>query len=447
MNSPEISQMAQWLRDASPYIDAHQDRVFVLAFAGEALVDEDSSSVDALISDIALLTSLDVRLVIVPGSRPQIQAELQDDAVVTQQHLGMRVSSEQAMASIKRAVAVQMLDLTARLSMGLPNTPLEGARLSVVSSNAVVARPMGVREGIDLAWTGEVRKVEVSRLRSLLEAGHTVLQSCLCASPTGEVFNLRAEDVALEVAAWLQADKLIFLTESTLALPAQMTVSEAQPLLEDGKGLSREMALHLESACKAVRRGVERVHLVDRRTPGALIQELYSRSGCGTLLTAETLESMRRATIDDVPGILELIRPLEEEGVLVRRPREQLELEIDRYWLVELDGQIIATAALHFFSEARVAELACLVVNPLYRRGGRAARLLARMETEARQRGMQTLFVLTTHTAHWFVEHGFSAAQVHDLPVERQAIYNAQRRSKVFIKSLDMPHRSPSRLS
>ena len=435
MSAPELSQMAQWLRDASPYIDAHQDRVFVLAFAGEALIEDDNSSTDALISDIALLTSLDVRLVIVPGSRPQIEAELLDDGVSTQQHVGMRVTSEQALPSIKRAVAVQMLDMTARLSMGLPNTPLEGARLSVVSSNAVVARPMGVREGVDLGWTGEVRKVETGRLRSLLDAGHTVLQSCLAASPTGEVFNLRAEDVAVEIAAHLQADKLIFLTESSLELPAQMTVTEAQPLLDDA-GLSKEMALHLESACKAVRRGVQRVHLVDRCTPGALIQELYSRSGCGTLLTAESLEKMRRASIDDVAGILELIRPLEEEGILVRRPREQLELEIDRYWVVELDGQIIATAALHFFIEARVAELACLAVNAQYRRGGRAARLLARMENEARQRGMQTLFVLTTHTAHWFVEHGFVLAQVNDLPVERQAMYNAQRRSKVFTKAL-----------
>lgn len=435
MSAPELSQMAQWLRDASPYIDAHQDRVFVLAFAGEALIEDDNSSTDALISDIALLTSLDVRLVIVPGSRPQIEAELLDDGVSTQHHVGMRVTSEQALPSIKRAVAVQMLDMTARLSMGLPNTPLEGARLSVVSSNAVVARPMGVREGVDLGWTGEVRKVEVGRLRSLLDAGHTVLQSCLAASPTGEVFNLRAEDVAVEIAAHLQADKLIFLTESSLELPAQMTVTEAQPLLDDA-GLSKEMALHLESACKAVRRGVQRVHLVDRCTPGALIQELYSRSGCGTLLTAESLEKMRRASIDDVAGILELIRPLEEEGILVRRPREQLELEIDRYWVVELDGQIIATAALHFFIEARVAELACLAVNAQYRRGGRASRLLASMEKEAKQRGMQMLFVLTTHTAHWFVEHGFVLAQVNDLPVERQAMYNAQRRSKVFTKAL-----------
>lgn len=453
MHTPLIPDaMAQWLRDASPYIQAHRGKVFVLAFAGEALVEAQdplyieghieghtagrSAGMDALISDIALLTSLGVKLVLVPGSRPYIEAELRAAGLESHKHVGMRVTGEVELAHVKRAVAVQMLDLMARLSMGLSNTPLEGARLSVVSSNAVIARPAGVRDGVDLGWTGEVRKVEVSSLRSLLDAGHVLLQSCVCASPTGEVFNLRAEDVALELAACLQADKLIFLTESPASLPAQMTVTEALPLL-DSETLSTEMALHLESACKAVRRGVARVHLVDRRTHGALIQELYSRSGQGTLLTAESLEKISRATIDDVAGILDLIRPLEDEGILVRRPREQLELEIDRYWLVELDGRIIATAALHFFVEARVAELACLVVHADYRRGGRAASLLARMEKEARQRGMLALFVLTTHTAHWFIEHGFAAARVQDLPVERQVIYNAQRNSKVFIKRLE----------
>jgi amino-acid N-acetyltransferase len=443
MHTPLIPDaMAQWLRDASPYIQAHRGKVFVLAFAGEALVEaqdaQSGAGVAALVSDIALLTSLGVKLVLVPGSRPYIEAELQAAGLESHKHIGMRVTGEVELVHVKRAVAVQMLDLMARLSMGLSNTPLDGARLSVVTSNAVISRPAGVRDGVDLGWTGEVRKIEVSNLRSLLDSGHVLLQSCVCASPTGELFNLRAEDVALELAACLQADKLIFLTESpaSTTLPAQMTVTEALALLES-EGLSTEMALHLESACKAVRRGVARVHLVDRREHGALIQELYSRSGQGTLLTAESLEKMRRATIDDVAGILELIRPLEDEGVLVRRPREQLELEIDRYWLVELDGRSIATAALHFFVEERVAELACLVVHADYRRGGRAASLLARMEREARQRGMLTLFVLTTRTAHWFIEHGFVAARVQDLPVERQAIYNAQRNSKVFIKRLE----------
>ncbi|MEW6445815.1 MAG: amino-acid N-acetyltransferase [Pseudomonadota bacterium] len=426
--SPTIEQL---LRDAAPYIHAHRGKTVVLAFAGEALMEE---GLETLASDVALLSSLGVRLVLVPGSRPQIEAELHAAGVASRVHAGLRVTGESELPFVKRAVAAQTVDMVARLSQGLPNTPLEGARLSVVTANVIVARPVGVRDGVDLGWTGEVRKIERARLESLLNGGHVVLIPCLGASPTGEVFNLRAEDVAVDVAASIQADKLIFLSESASRLPPTMTVTDAEGWLA-GNDLTAEMRLHLAGSVMAVRRGVGRVHMVDRRGEGALLRELFTRDGKGTLITAEPVERLRRASIEDVGGVLELIRPLEDEGVLVRRPREQLELEIGRYWVVDLDGRIIATAALHPFPEAGVAELACLTVHADYQRGGRASRLLRQVEQEARTLGLHGLFVLTTHTAHWFVEHGFRPARVEDLPVTRQAVYNAQRNSKVLIKA------------
>ncbi len=426
---PTIQQL---LRDAAPYIHAHRGKTVVLAFAGEALLEQ---GMEALASDVALLSSLGVRLVLVPGARPQIEAELRKAGMESRVHAGLRITGEAELPHVMTAVAVQTVGMVARLSQGMPNTPLEGARLSVVLSNMVIARPAGVRDGVDLGWTGEVRKIEQSRLRSLLDAGHVLLQPCLGTSPTGETFNLRAEDIAVEIAASIKADKLIFLTESTNRLPATLTVSEAASM-QGSENLKPEFRLHLASAVQAVRRGVDRVHLVDRHGDGALLRELFTREGNGTLVSAEPLERIRRATIDDVGGILELIRPLEDEGILVRRPREQLELEIDRYFVVDLDGRIIATAALHPFEQAGVAELACLTVHADYRRGGRASRLLRQIEREVIHRGMQGLFVLTTHTTHWFIEHGFRPARVEELPVERQAIYNAQRNSKVLLKSL-----------
>jgi amino-acid N-acetyltransferase len=435
MSADTHPTLQQLLRDAAPYIHAHRGRTVVLAFAGEALLEQ---GLEALASDVALLSSLGVRLVLVPGSRPQIEAELHGAGLRSRFHAGLRITGEAELPHVKRAVAAQTVDLIARLSQGMPNTPLEGARLSVVTANLVIARPAGVRDGVDLGWTGEVRKVEAERLTRLLDAGSVILQPCLGTSPTGEVFNLRAEDVAVELAAAIRADKLVFLTESASQLPAQLTVAEAAAW-QKSPALSAEFRLHLASAVQAVRRGVGRVHLVDRRNEGALLRELFTREGNGTLVTAEPVEKLRRATIDDVGGILELIRPLEEEGVLVRRPREQLELEIERYWVVDLDGRIIATAALHTFPDAPLAELACLTVHPDYRRGGRASQLLRQMEREATSRGLEGLFVLTTHTSHWFIEHGFRKAEVSELPVSRQAIYNAQRNSKVFIKSLAAP--------
>ncbi|MEF3192764.1 MAG: amino-acid N-acetyltransferase [Halothiobacillaceae bacterium] len=432
MSADTPPTLQQLLRDAAPYIHAHRGRTFVLAFAGEALLEQ---GLESLASDVALLSSLGVRLVLVPGSRPQIEAELHAAGLRSRFHAGLRITGEAELPHVKRAVAVQTVDLIARLSQGMPNTPLEGARLSVVTANLVIARPVGVRDGVDLGWTGEVRRIESRRLTGLLDAGHVILQPCLGTSPTGEVFNLRAEDVAVELAAAIRADKLVFLTESASSLPTQMTLDEAAAW-QDSAALSAEFRLHLASAVQAVRRGVGRVHLVDRRNEGALLRELFTREGNGTLVTAEPVEKLRRATIDDVGGILELIRPLEDEGVLVRRPREQLELEIERYWVVDLDGRIIATAALHTFPDGPLAELACLAVHPDYRRGGRASQLLRKIEWEAVKQGLAGLFVLTTHAAHWFIEHGFCKAEVSDLPVSRQVIYNVQRNSKVFIKTL-----------
>lgn len=431
MSADTHPTLQQLLRDAAPYIHAHRGKTVVIAFAGEALLEQ---GMDALVSDVALLSSLGIRLILVPGSRPQIEAELHAAGLASRFHAGLRITGETELEHVKRAVAVQAVDLVARLSQGLPSTPLEGARLSVATANLVIARPAGVRDGIDLGWTGEVRKIESERLVSLLNGGHIILQSCLGTSPTGEIFNLRAEDVAVEIAAAVRADKLVFLTESASSLPPQMTIAEASTW-QGSEALPAEFRLHLTSAVQAVRRGVGRVHLVDRRSEGALLRELFTREGNGTLVTAEPVEKLRRATIDDVGGILELIRPLEDDGVLVRRPREQLELEIERYWVVDLDGRIIATAALHTFPDAPVAELACLTVHPDYRRGGRASQLLRRMEREAAERGLEGVFVLTTHTSHWFIEHGFRKADVSDLPISRQALYNVQRNSKVFIKT------------
>lgn len=433
MSTIEHPTIQQLLRDAAPYIHQHRGKTVVLAFAGEALLEQ---GLETLASDVALLSGLGVRLVLVPGSRPQIEAALSQAGLASRVHAGLRITGEHELPHVKAAVAVQTVDMIARLSQGMPNTPLEGARLSVVITNAVIARPAGVREGVDLGWTGEVRKVDRARMHSLLDDGHVLLQPCLGTSPTGEVFNLRAEDVAVEIATSLQADKLIFLSETASRLPPTMTLAEASTWA-GAEALDSEFRKHLASTVMAVRRGVERVHLVDRREEGALLRELFTREGNGTLVTSESLERLRRATIDDVGGILEIIRPLEEEGVLVRRPRELLELEIDRYWVVEMDGRVVATAALHPFEEARAVELACLVVHPDYQRGGRASRLLQQLEREARQAGMREMFALTTHTTHWFREHGFRLEGVEALPVARQAIYNAQRNSKVLIKTLD----------
>ena len=428
-------------RRAAPYINAHRGRSFVLAFGGEAVADERFSS---LIHDIALLHALGVRLVLVHGARPQIEARLPPATGGARFHDGRRVTDDAALAAVKEAVGCVRVEIEARLSMGLVNTPMSGMQLRVSSGNYVTARPLGVREGIDFRHTGEVRKIDAQAIAHQLDLGHIVLLSALGYSPTGEAFNVSALEVATATAAALKADKLILLGEGTPQagagrLPRQMSLDEAQALAQGDGRLDPPLRRHIQAATQACRAGVSRVHLLERRDEDALLRELFTRDGAGTLISAETYEGLREAGIDDVGGILALIAPLERSGVLVPRSREQLELEIGRFQVIERDGMIIACAALYPFPAEAVGELACLAVHPDYRNGGRGDTLLRQMEARARALGLRRLFVLTTHTAHWFVERGFVQGDLAALPVRRRDLYNYQRNAKIFVKDLERP--------
>jgi amino-acid N-acetyltransferase len=397
-----------------------------------------------VIHDIAMLQSLGVRLVLVHGARPQIEQRLRARGLAFRYEAGLRVTDADALSAVKEAAGCLRVEIEALLSMGLANTPMSGARIRVASGNHVIARPLGVRGGVDYQHTGEVRRVDADGIRRRLENAEVVLLSPLGYSPTGEVFNLSAEDVATATAIALKADKLIFLTETPGIRDgrrrpvSQLTAEQAQAWLDGRRKLEAETAQHLRSAVHACRQGVGRVHLIERNVDGALLLELYTRDGVGTLVTGETYERLRRATIDDVGGILELIQPMEAEGILVRRSREQLELEIDRFSVIERDGVVLGCAAFYPFPAESLGELACLAIHPDYRTAGRGDRLLEFVETEAATLGIGRLFVLTTRTAHWFRERGFQPGDIRNLPLRRRELYNYQRNSKVFIKELSV---------
>jgi amino-acid N-acetyltransferase len=428
----------QWFRNAAPYIHAHRGRTFVIAFTGDAV---QGSKFPYFIHDIALLASLGIRLVLVPGARPQIEAALAQRGLSLRYVNGLRVTDDKALPCVKEAVGAVRVEIEALLSMGLPNSPMAGAQIRVASGNFITARPLGVREGIDYRYTGEVRKIDIEAIRQRLDNGAIVLLSPLGYSPTGEVFNLSAEEVATASAIALGADKLIFVsadlpaTDSSL-LPQELTPAEAEQLLGSTSELPDELAYHLQSAIYACRSRVPRVHIIDQRLDGALLMELFRRDGVGILVTATAFEDTRGATIEDVGGILELIAPLEERGLLVRRSRERLEMEIHHFMVMERDGTIIACAALYPFPEEKIGELACLVVHPDYRQSGRATVLLSIIEKAAKQQGLNYLCVLTTQTAHWFQERGFDPANLEILPENKRALYNYQRNSKVLVKRL-----------
>lgn len=430
----------RWLRNTAPYINAHRGKTFVLAMSGEVAQQDNFAS---LIHDIALLNSLGVRLILIHGSRPQIAERLEHAGLAPRFHQHLRITDSQVLEHVKDAAGSLRTQFEALLSMGLPNSPMQGSRIRVCSGNFVTARPIGVVDGIDHEFTGAVRRIDARGLHQQLEDAAIVLLSPLGYSPTGEVFNLALEDIAVHCAAAIEADKLILfgdapgLLDDQGQLLRQMAVGNDLPVAT----LEGEPLRLMNTARAACQAGVPRCHIISYRDDCALLEELFTHDGSGTLIANEDYERSRNANIDDVGGILELIEPLEQQGVLVKRSRELLETEIERFRLLERDGRILACAALYPFADESCGEIACIVSHPEYRGAQRGERLLREVEQAARKQQLDYVFVLTTQTAHWFLEQGFEAAGREALPAKKQQLYNLQRNSKVFIKRLrDIGH-------
>jgi len=435
--SIEKQQYVDWFRGSSPYIHSHRGRTFVIYISGETIT---HSGFAHLIHDIALLNSLGVKLVLVHGARPQIKQQLETLNIKSDFHNGWRITPATILPGIEQAVGQVRVNIETQLSKGLINTPMAGAALKVISGNFVTARPYGIREGIDFGFTGDIRKVDTNAIKQQLELNNIVLLSPIAYSPSGEAFNCRAEDVATATAGALGADKLIFMMPAVgvnneqKKIVHQLSLTEAESLAE--KNYNDELTqLHLCSAVNACKNGVRRAHLISHETDGALLLELYTRDGSGTMITTDTYEGLRQANINDVGGILELIQPLEDQHVLAHRSREQLELEIEQFTIIERDGMIIACAALYPYDN-HCAELACVAVHNDYQKQGRAGELIQHIQQQCLQNDIQKLFILTTHTAHWFIEKGFIEGDLKQIPIQRRDMYNAQRNSKIYIKTL-----------
>jgi len=433
----EQQQYVNWFRGSSPYIHSHRGRTFVIYISGETIIHDGFAH---LIHDIALLNSLGVKLVLVHGARPQIKQQLTTLNIASAFHNGWRITPAKTLPGIEQAVGQVRVNIETQLSRGLINTPMAGAALKVISGNFVTARPYGVRDGVDFGLTGDIRKIDTHAIQQQLELQNIVLLSPIAYSPSGEAFNCRAEDVATEAAVALGADKLIFMMPATGVKDVQNNIIHQLSLLEAQSLADKELndeitQLHLCSAINACKNGVRRTHLISHKTDGALLLELYTRDGSGTMITTDTYEGLRQANINDVGGILELIQPLEDQQVLAHRSREQLELEIERFTVIERDGMIVACAALYPYDN-NCAELACVAVHNDYQKQGRAGELLQHIQQQCIRDKISTLFILTTHTAHWFIEKGFVEGDLKQIPIQRRDMYNAQRNSKIYIKNI-----------
>ncbi|MCA0899622.1 amino-acid N-acetyltransferase [Microbulbifer agarilyticus] len=425
-----------WFRNAAPYINDLRGRTLVVAIPGEGFADENFRN---LVHDLTLLISLGVKLVLVHGARVQVNSALKKAGIESRFLGNTRITDRETLEVIKAAVGKLRLEIEAAFSQGLPDSPMAGAALKVISGNFVTARPVGVIDGTDMRWTGQVRRIDEQAIGRALQDNSLVLLSPFGTSLTGELFNLNYLDLAAEAAKALQAEKLILFRdlpqlEIEGAPVHELSIHQAEDVA--GKASSETLTCAI-AACSA---GTQRVHLLSYADNGALLQELFSREGTGTMIYRDSYEVIRRARIHDVGGILGLIRPLEKQGVLVRRSREKLEAEIDHFTLVEVDGTPVACAALYPIlddeGDTIAAEVACVAIHPEFRGGGRGAKLMQHLERQARALDLSEIYVLTTQTEHWFIERGFTQVDVSQLPTSRKSLYNIQRNSRVLCKRL-----------
>ncbi len=423
-------------REIAPYARAHRDQTFVLCLDSAIL---ERPGRDALLQDVAQLQALGIRLVVVFGARARIDRKLPDSGF----HSGWRITRAADMPAVLEAVGSLQCEIQARLSRGLMNTPMAGMRLRVLTGNLVAARPRGVRDGVDFERTGEARRVAAATVDSLLRQDAIVLIPPLGYSATGETFNLDAASLACTVAQSVSADKLIYLhaeasPRSRGGPIRQLTSGEALTLIRRRK-LSPILRPMLQGAVDASLSAVGRVHLLDARRDGALLQELFTRTGVGLMVTRADTCAPRQAEITDIGGIMGLLSPLIERGVLAERTREELEPRIHNFRVIELDGLIAGCVCLRPLSETH-AELICLAVHPDYQRQGFGHALLEDAEAHAIQSGLRQICVLTTRAMHWFWEQGFRSSSPRSLPVARRKFYNDRRNAKVLIKALGDRH-------
>jgi amino-acid N-acetyltransferase len=437
-----------WFRSVAPYIHMHRGKTFVVGIAGEAIA---AGKLPHIAQDLALIQSMGVKVVLVHGFRPQVNEQLKAKGHAARYSHGMRITDEVALDSAQEAAGQLRYEIEAAFSQGLPNTPMAGSTVRVISGNFITARPVGVVDGVDFMHSGLVRKVDVGSIVRTLDFGAMVLISPFGFSPTGEAFNLTMEEVATSVAIALQADKLIFLAEipgvrvkplepdgEDNPIDTELPLAAAEQLLASLPSPQQptDTAFYLQHCAKACKAGVERSHIIPFATDGSLLLEVYVHDGIGTMVVDEKLESLREATPDDVGGILQLIEPFEKDGTLVKRDRNEIERDVANYTIVEHDGVIFACAALYPYPEARTGEMAALTVSPQSQGQGDGEKILRRIEQRARNMGLESIFVLTTRTMHWFLKRGFVQADPEWLPEARKRKYNWDRKSMVFVKKL-----------
>jgi amino-acid N-acetyltransferase len=420
------------LREILQYVPRFRGRTFVIAVDGEVAA---SSNFSNVLLDLAVLRSLSIRVVVVHGASWQIEELARSRGVVLSNADGTGVSDAATLqVSIDAAIR-----LTNEIMEGLSAVDLRAAYL-----NAIIAHPAGILGGTDFQFTGKVERVDTKALKLLLEEGIVPVIPPLGFDGEGRTYRVNSDAIAVEVAEALQATKIIFLAApSAFAnaawLPRLLSIGETDEVIrryraEGPAGLISK----LESGSRACRQGVPRAHLLDGGINEALLTEMFSHEGFGTMVYSNEYQQIRRIFKKDVRGVMTLIRQSVKSEELIGRTRNEILEHIEDYWILEVDRQPVACVALHVYPEERAGELACLYVSKTHENQGHGRKLMAFIENLAKEKGLTRLFALSTQAFMYLQQKGgYFEAQAEVLPPSRYEKYaQSGRNSKVLLKTL-----------
>jgi amino-acid N-acetyltransferase len=434
----ESDAVVPLLRQVSPYFLQHRNSLFVIHIEGEAI---EPPGFQNLARDLILLAAVGIRIIVVFGADRQITSRLTANNITLREVSDTIVMDLECMAHIREVVGAMRLSIESNFSYVRDGAPMKmGAMTKISSGNFISAKSKGIVEGRDMMFSGDLRSLDAKGISESLDRGEIVLIPPVGFGSSGELFNLDSQTLAYEISANFQSEKLIFLHEEEGIfcegnIVRQMSVGKAELDLADGK-IGGGLAKYLPIGAQSCRKGVARVHFISYLSDGAILRELFTRDGVGTMLSDVPFDNLRPAMQVDVLEILELITPMQEQGILLARTYDSLLKDLDDFIVIIREDTVVATAALHQYKGTQQGEIACVAVHQDYRGDEFGDMLLSELELRAGSCEVSELFVLTTHAIDWFEERGYTLGAKTDLPKARLGTYSDSRNSVILTKKL-----------
>lgn len=447
--NPELESSNNFIekfRQASKYINLFNNKIFVIALGGEVFEDEQFESIAY---DINLLRSIGIKIIIIHGIRPQIDDLLISNKIKTSLNKNIRITDANSINHVIDINGRIRTKIESILSSSIINSPLFESDIKLSSGNFITARPLGILNGIDMKFTGQVRKVNSESIQAKLNNGEIVIISPLGYSPIGDIFNLSYEQLASAVASSMKAHKLIFYINSNGIinlrgeLLTELTTEKATNLIHQiERDSNPNKALNIsyqdfniiKSSLDAIKNKVEKIHLINRHTNGSIIEELFTDKGSGTILTEYPLEKIREAKPNDVNKIFQLIEPLSQNGILVKRASNEIKKDLSSFYVMEHSMDLVGCVALFKYEEK--VEIACFAIDSNFHNQGFGSKLIKFCEKKAKTHDVNEIFILTTQSEHWFIEKGFKVDDKELMPKKRKIIYQLERNSKFLTKKI-----------